>query len=119
MAHKPKATLRKSQSKWKATISEWNRVSFHFPPVMNHFLEKLPRLHSMRCVMRAGIHATRLLQMRAQIARRSFLLDRRFLPPGMLRIFRHHFERVQIDVPVRAIPRAKPASDASIFNNYF
>ena len=57
--------------------------------------------------------------MRAQIARSRFLLHHRFFPPRVLRVFRHHFKRMQIDVSVRAISRAQSAPDAPILDDHF
>jgi len=49
----------------------------------------------------------------------AFLLDRGFLAAGMIGIFGQNFERVQIDVSVRAIARAEPAADAPILDDDF
>ena len=73
----------------------------------------------MRGVVRASIDATGLFQVRAQIARSRFLLDDSFFAAGSLRIVDHHFERVQIDIAVGAILRAKAAADAPILDDDF
>jgi hypothetical protein len=73
----------------------------------------------MRRIMRARIHATRLLQVRAKVARRRLLLYHCLLSSQVFQVFHHHVERMQVDVPVRAIPRAQAAPDAPILNNHF
>ena len=73
----------------------------------------------MRGVMWAGIDTTGLFQVRAQIARSRFLFDDGFFEPGSFRIVDHHFERMQIDIAVGAILRAKSAADAPILDDDF
>src|SRR5580693_6068692 len=84
-----------------------------------HLRKERPRVHAVRRIVRARVNAARLLQMRAQIAGGSLLLYYRFLFPRALQVFDHHFERMQINISVRAVPRAQPAADAPILNNYF
>src|SRR5215813_3184829 len=81
--------------------------------------EEFPRVHAMRRVVRAGIHAARLLQMRAKVTGSRLLLDHRFFAPGVLGIVAHHGKRVQVDVAVRAVPRAQPAAYAPVLDDYF
>src|SRR5215471_3255396 len=81
--------------------------------------EEFPRVHAMRRVVRAGIHAAWLFQMRAKIAGSRFLLDHRFLAPGMLGIVDHHCKRVQVYVAVRAVPSAQPAAYTPVLDDYF
>src|SRR5579884_1704435 len=91
---------------------------FSFPrPLPQHLREKYARIHAMRRIVRARINATRLLQMRAQIAGGCFLLHYGLLPPRLFRILRHHLKRMQVDVAVRAIPRAQPAPDTPILDD--
>jgi hypothetical protein len=81
--------------------------------------EKVARLDAMRRVVRAGINATRLGVIGAEIARRGFLADHGALAAGMIGIVGLHRERMQIDVSVRAILRAKAAADAPILDDHF
>src|SRR6267142_1799048 len=69
--------------------------------------------------MRTRVHAARLFQVCAQIARRSFLLDSCLLAARALRIVDHHFERMQVDVAVGTIPRTEAAADAPILDDDF
>ena len=89
------------------------------PSAAQHLRKKCPRVYSMRRIMRASINAARLLQMRAQIARSSLLLHHSLSFARSLQVFHHHLERMQIDVSVRTVPRAKPAPDAPVFDNHF
>ena len=73
----------------------------------------------MRRIVRTSVNTAWLFQVRAQIARSSFLLDRRFFSAGSLRIVNHHFEWMQIDVAVGTILRAEAAADAPIFDDDF
>src|SRR6266404_10005398 len=73
----------------------------------------------MRGIMRTRIYTTRLLQMRTKIARSRLLLDRGLLPPRVFRVIGHYLERMQIDISIRAIPRAQSATDAPILDNHF
>ncbi len=73
----------------------------------------------MRGVVRTSINAAWFFQVRAEIARSRFLLDRCFLVSGPLRIVNHHFEWVQINIAVRAILRAKAAANAPILDDNF
>src|SRR6516225_10397175 len=57
--------------------------------------------------------------MRAEIAGSCFLLDDGFLAAGIFLIVRQHFERMQIDIAVRAIARAETAADAPILDDDF
>ncbi len=84
-----------------------------------HLGGKGARVHTVRGVVGAGINTTGLFQVRAQIARSRFLLDDRFFAARPLRIVDHHFERVQIDVAVGTILRAKAAPDAPILDDDF
>jgi len=70
-------------------------------------------------IMRASVDATGFFQIGAEIAARSFLLDGGFLAAGVLRVVGHDFERMQIDVAVRAVAGAKAAADAPVFNDDF
>src|SRR5713101_1478433 len=81
--------------------------------------KKLARVHTVRRIVRAGVYATRLLQMGAEIAGSRFLLHGCLLAPGMFRIIGHHFEGMQIDIAVGAIARAEAAADAPILDDYF
>src|SRR5260370_9757924 len=65
-----------------------------------HVGEKCARIDAMRGIVRTGVNATRFFQVRAEIARSSFLLDRRFFSAGPLRIGSHPFKWMQIDVAV-------------------
>src|ERR1700686_2798525 len=84
-----------------------------------HVGEKCAGIDTVRGVVRTGVNATRFFQVRAEIARSSFLLDRRLLAASSLRIVNHHFEGVQIDVAVRTILRAEAAADAPILDDDF
>src|SRR5260370_19346276 len=79
-----------------------------------HVGEKCPWIDAVRGVVRASVHAAWFFQVRAEIARSSFLLDGGFLTPGPLWIVDHHVERMQIDIAVRAILRAQAAANAPI-----
>src|SRR5260370_24319536 len=84
-----------------------------------HIGEKCPRIDAMRGVVRARVDAARFFQVRAKIARSSFLSDGRFLSAAPLEIVNHHFERMQIYIAVGTILRAQAAADAPIFDNDF
>src|SRR5713226_3418432 len=84
-----------------------------------HVGEKCARIDAMRGIVRTGVNATRFFQVRAEIARSSFLLDRHFFSAGPLRIGNHHFKWMQIDVAVRTILCAEAAADAPIFDDDF
>src|SRR5260370_2878774 len=84
-----------------------------------HLGEKGARVHTVCGVVGAGINTTGLFQVRAQIARSRFLLDDSFFEPGSFRIVDHHFERMQMDIAVGAILRAKAAPDAPILDDDF
>src|SRR5215472_13389650 len=57
--------------------------------------------------------------MRAKIAGRGLLPDGCLLAARALWIVHHHFERMKIDVSIRAILRAQPATDAPILDDDF
>src|SRR5712664_2749012 len=82
-----------------------------------HVGKKCARVDAVRRVMRTRVHAARLFQVCAQIARRSFLLDSCLLAARALRIVDHHFERMQVDVAVGTILRAEAAADAPILDD--
>src|SRR5467141_187627 len=84
-----------------------------------HIGEKRARVNAMRGVVRTSINAAWFFQVRAEIARSRFLLDRCFLVSGPPRFVNHHFEWVQINIAVRAILRAKAAANAPIFDDDF
>ena len=73
----------------------------------------------MRCIVRACVNATGLFQVCAEIAGGGLLFHNGFFATGPFWIVGHHFEGVKVDVPVRAIERAKPAADTPIFDNDF
>ena len=73
----------------------------------------------MRGIMRAGVNAARLFQMRAEIAGSGLLLDDRFLAAGILWIVRQYFKRMQIDIAVGTISRAQTAANAPILDDNF
>jgi hypothetical protein len=85
----------------------------------HHCIKKCSRVNAVCSVMRARINTTRLLQMRAQIARRGLLLNHSLLSPRPLQVLHHHIEWMQIDISIRTIPRAQAATDAPILNNDF
>src|SRR5258707_4143958 len=116
MQHRPAATRQKLQPTSSAIAAEWSRASFHFPALVDHFLEKLARLDAMRGVVRARVNATWLLEVCAEITGCSFLLDRGFLAARMFGIFGHYFERMKVDVSVRAIRRARTAAKNPAFH---
>jgi hypothetical protein len=84
-----------------------------------HVCEKGAGIDAVRGVVRTGVDAAWFFQVRAEVARSSFLLDRRFFSAGSLRIINHHFEWLQIDVAVGTILRAEAAADAPIFDDNF
>ncbi len=96
-----------------------SRPSSSVWPLSHQSRKKFSRIHTVRRVMRTRIYTARLLQMRAQIARRGLLLHHRLLAPRVFQIFHTHLERVQVNISVRAIPRAQSASNAPIFDDYF
>ena len=73
----------------------------------------------MSCVVRAGVNTAGLRQIGAQVAGSSFLFYDRFGAAGMIGIFIHHLERMQIDIAVRTIARAQAATDAPILDDDF
>src|ERR1700722_4640538 len=83
-----------------------------------HFRKKRPWVHAVRRIVRARVNAAGLFQMCAQIAGSSLLLHHRFLSPRTLQVFDHDFERMQINISIRAVPRAQPATDAPILDNH-
>src|SRR5215469_4554299 len=84
-----------------------------------HLAEELAWIHAVRGVVRAGVDAARLFQVRAEVAGSCLLLDRRFLPAGIFGIVGKNFERVQVDVAVRAIASAQAATDAPVLDDDF
>src|SRR5215472_18210836 len=82
-----------------------------------HFRKKCFWVDAMRSVVGAGVNTAWLFQVRAEIARRGFLLNDRFLAAGIFQVVRQHFEGMQIDIAVRTIARAKPAADAPILDD--
>jgi hypothetical protein len=70
-------------------------------------------------VVRAGVDATGFFQMCAEVAGGCFLLHCGFLAAGVIGIFGHYFEWMEIDIAVGAIPGAEAATDAPIFDNDF
>src|ERR1700747_2499637 len=88
---------------------------FSFPGTLaEHVREKYARVNAMRGVVWARVDAAWLFQVRAEIAGSCFLLDDGFFAAGALGVLDHHFERMQINVAVRTILRAKAAADAPI-----
>ena len=84
-----------------------------------HIGKKCARVDAVRGIVRTSVDAAWFFQMRAEIARSSFLLDHRLLAASSFRIVNHHFEWVQIDVAVRTILRAEAAADAPILDDDF
>src|ERR1700733_6536087 len=84
-----------------------------------HPAEEFVRLHAMRRVVRAGIHAAGLGQVRTQIARSRLLLYDGYLPPNVHRIIFEYRERMHIDISIRAVFLAQAASDAPILDDHF
>src|SRR5260370_35976815 len=119
--HRGHTRMRKAQG--LPAMPEPSRVGFYpfsfCGALAEHFGKKCARVHAMRGVMWAGINTTGLFQVRAQIARSRFLFDDGFFEPGSFRIVDHHFERVQIDVAVGTILRAKATPDAPILDDDF
>src|SRR5260221_5260783 len=77
---------------------------FSFPGALaEHVGEKCWRIDAMCCVVRARVDAARFFQVRAKIARSSFLFDGGFLAAGPLGIVNHHFKRMQIYIAVGTI----------------
>src|SRR5260370_40499026 len=77
-----------------------------------HVCEKCAGIDAVRGVGRTGVDAAWFFQVRAEIARSSFLLERRLLAASAPRIVNHHFERMRIDRAVGTTQRAKAAADA-------
>src|SRR5260370_5740330 len=105
-------------------MTRWTRRAAFRPfsfrgALAEHIGEKCARVESVSGIVRASVDAAWFFQMRAEIARSSFLLDGRLLAPGPLRIVNHHFEWMQIDVAVGAILRAEAAADAPILDDDF
>ena len=73
----------------------------------------------MSCIVRTCVNATRLRQVGAQIAGSGFLFYDRFGAAGMIGIFVHHLERMQIDIAVRTVACAQAAADAPILDDDF
>jgi len=73
----------------------------------------------MRGIVRAGVDAAGLFQMRAEIAGSSFLLDDGFLAAGIFEVVEANIEGMEIDVAIGAVARTQAAADAPIFNDDF
>src|SRR5229473_2641777 len=80
--------------------------------------EESSRIHAMRCVVRACVYATRLFQVRTEVAGGRLLLDDGFFAAGVLGIVREHFEGMQVDVAVGAIARTEAAADAPVLDDH-
>src|SRR5262249_31727418 len=76
--------------------------------------EELPRLDPHGGAVRAGVHAARLLELRAQVAAGRLQPDDRFLP-GLA--FSLDLERVHVDVAVRTLLGPAPAPDAPVLDD--
>src|SRR5450432_3069750 len=85
----------------------------------NRVGEKCFGIDAMSGVVRTGVDATGLFQIGAQIARGGFLFHDGFAAAGMVRVFVHDLERMQIDIAVGAISRAQAATDTPVFDDDF
>ena len=81
--------------------------------------EKLIRIHAMRRIVRAGVHAAWLGVIGAEIAGSRFLLGHHGSFARRVGIIDVHFERVQRDVAIGAVLRAQSAADAPVFDDDF
>src|SRR4029077_11152474 len=90
-----------------------------FCALAKHSGEEGARVDAMGGVVGTGIDATGFLQVGAEIAGRGFLFDDGFLAAGMVGIFGDDFEGMEIDVAVRAVARAKAATDTPVFDDDF
>jgi hypothetical protein len=73
----------------------------------------------MSRIVRACVNTTRLREIGAQVAGSGFLFYDGFGAAGMIGIFIHHLERMQINIAVRTIARAKTAADAPVLDDDF
>src|SRR5271163_1736668 len=103
----------KAQPRWVLSMC----ILFRRLP--EHLGEKCLGIDAMRRIVRARVHATLFLQMRAQIAGSGFLLDGGLLAPSVFWIVHDHFKGMQINISVRAIPCAQAATDAPILDDHF
>src|SRR5207237_2288906 len=83
-------------------------------PAAQHLAEELRRIHTVRGVMWARIHAARLWMVVTEVAR-SCLAHGRLLSSATVRCR----ELVQVDISVWAIGSAQPATDAPVFDDDF
>src|SRR5215469_2559776 len=110
--------LRKLQAMRRPRRDECGQFSLR-TALADHCSKELFWVDTMRSIVRTSVDAAWFFQVRAKIARRSFLLDDRFLATRIFRVVGKHFKRMQVDIAVGAIARAKPAADAPIFDNDF
>ena len=68
-------------------------------------------------IMRAGIDATGFLMVVTQIARSCFYARAGDLAAWHYGVIEFHWERMQIDVAIRAVAGAEAAADAPVFND--
>jgi len=73
----------------------------------------------MRGVVGAGVDAAGFLEVGAEIAGSGFLLDDGFFAAGIFEVVNADIERMEIDVAVGAVARAKAAADAPVFDDDF
>src|ERR1039457_3281512 len=80
--------------------------------------EKFQRVHAMRGIMRARIHATRFLMIQAEVARCGFYLHAGNPSSGIRRIVQLNGERMHIDISVWTIVGALATTDAPVFDDH-
>src|SRR5436190_24282920 len=83
----------------------------------NQMPEEFIRIHAVRGIMRTGIDTARLGVFGAKIAGRGLLLGHDRALACRIGILDIDFERMQRDVAIGAVLRAKPAADTPVLND--
>src|SRR5215475_8412346 len=79
--------------------------------------EELGRLDALERVVRAGVHAGRLVVLPAQVAGGGLLAHHRLLPARLLGILALHQKGVEVDVAVWALGGAQSTADAPVLDD--
>src|SRR5580692_5062376 len=81
--------------------------------------KKFQRVHAMGGIMRAGVHATRLFMIQAEITRCRLHLDAGNPLSRIGNIINLDWERMHIDISIRTVVGALAAADTPVLNNHF
>jgi hypothetical protein len=99
-------------------LSLFTHIRFVYFLPLEQAAKKFQRVHAMRRIVRASIHATRFLVAQAKIARSSFHLHAGDPSSRIRGIVQLNRERMHIDVPVRTIVGALAATNAPVLDDH-